>query len=80
MDFPASVAPFILRGVSLIGVDSVRIPTARRDAIWTHLAATVDRDRLAAMTRVIKLADAIEAGRRIVDGAVAGRTVVAIGR
>ncbi|SCM75499.1 Acrylyl-CoA reductase AcuI [uncultured Pleomorphomonas sp.] len=79
MDLPASVAPFILRGVSLIGVDSVRVPTARREAIWSHLADTVDRHRLAAMTQVIPLADAIEAGRRIVEGGVAGRTVVAIG-
>ena len=78
MDLPASVAPFILRGVSLIGVDSVRLPTARRETIWNHLAETVDRDRLAAMTRVIPLTEAMEAGRRIVDGAVAGRTVVAI--
>ncbi len=79
MDLPSSVAPFILRGVSLVGVDSVRVPAARREAIWSHLAAVVDRDRLTAMTQVIPLAEAIEAGRRIVEGRVAGRTVVAIG-
>ena len=79
MDLPASVAPFILRGVSLIGVDSVRIPTARREAIWDRLAEAVDRHRLAAMTRNIPLTEAIEAGRGIVNGAVAGRTVVVIG-
>lgn len=79
MDFPSSVAPFILRGVSLVGVDSVRVPVARREAIWSHLAAVVDRDRLVAMTKVIPLAEAIDAGRRIVEGRVAGRTVVAIG-
>lgn len=79
MDLPASVAPFILRGVSLIGVDSVHVPTARREAIWTHLTELIDHDRLAAMTRTIPLAGAIEAGRRIVEGAVAGRTVVTIG-
>lgn len=78
MDLPASVAPFILRGVSLIGVDSVRVPAARRDAIWNHLAASADRDRLAAMTNVIPLSEAIEAAHRIVDGGVAGRTVVMI--
>ncbi len=79
MDFPSSVAPFILRGVSLIGVDSVRVSATRREAIWHRLAEAVDRDRLAAMTAVIPLTDAIEAGRRIVDGGIAGRTVVAVG-
>lgn len=78
MELPASVAPFILRGISLIGVDSVRVPTARREAIWSRLAASVDRERLATMTRVIPLANAVEAARSIVDGGVAGRTVVAI--
>ena len=78
MDLPASVAPFILRGVSLVGVDSVRIPTARREAIWNRLADSVDRHRLGAMTRVIGLPDAIDAARRIVDGGIAGRTVVAV--
>ena len=78
MDLPANVAPFILRGVSLVGVDSVRIPTARREEIWNRLADSVDRHRLAAMTRVIGLPDAIDAARRIVDGGIAGRTVVAV--
>lgn len=79
MDLPASLAPFILRGVSLIGVDSVRVPAVRREAIWSRLAETVDRQRLAAMTGVTPLADAIDAGRRIVEGGIAGRMVVAIG-
>ena len=79
MDLPGSVAPFILRGVSLLGVDSVRIPIARREAIWNRLAETADRDRLAAMTGVIGLAEAIDAARRIVDGGIAGRLVVSIG-
>lgn len=79
MDLPTSIAPFILRGVSLIGVDSVRVPAARRDAIWSQLAATVDRARLAAMTHTLPLTEAVDAARRIVDGAVAGRTVVIIG-
>lgn len=78
MDLPATVAPFILRGVSLAGVDSVRIPTARREAIWSHLADSVDRNRLVAMTHSIELSDAIDAARRIVDGAIAGRTVVTV--
>ncbi|WP_370674723.1 MDR family oxidoreductase [Pleomorphomonas sp. PLEO] len=78
MDFLASVAPFILRGVSLIGVDSVRVPAARREEIWRYLADVVDHDRLAAMTRTIALTEAVAAARRIVEGTVAGRTVVAI--
>lgn len=79
MDLPASLAPFILRGVSLIGVDSVRVPPARREAIWNRLAETVDRESLTAMTAVIDLTEAIDAGRRIVEGGIAGRMVVAIG-
>lgn len=79
MDLPASLAPFILRGVSLIGVDSVRVPAVHREAIWSRLAETVDRQRLAAMTGVIDLTEAIAAARRIVEGGIAGRTVVAIG-
>lgn len=79
MDLPASVAPFILRGVSLIGVDSVRVPSARREAIWQRLADMVDRHRLAAMTTAIPLIEAIDAGRRIVEGELAGRAVVTVG-
>ncbi|PKR88992.1 oxidoreductase [Pleomorphomonas diazotrophica] len=79
MDLPASLAPFILRGVSLIGVDSVRVPKARREAIWSRLADIVDRQRLAAMTAVVDLTEAIDAGHRIVEGGIAGRMVVAIG-
>lgn len=76
MDYPASVAPFILRGVGLIGVDSVRIPLARRAEIWSDLTATVDRQRLAATFAVIPLDGAIAAARRIANGGVAGRLVV----
>lgn len=79
MDLPTSVAPFILRGVGLIGVDSVQIPLARRAEIWAELAATVDRERLRSTTAKIPLDGAIEAARRIADGGVAGRLVVEIG-
>lgn len=79
MDLPTSVAPFILRGVGLIGVDSVQIPLARRAEIWAELAATVDRERLRSTTATIPLSGAIEAARRIADGGVAGRLVVEIG-
>ena len=63
MDFPATVAPFILRSTRLIGVDSVMCPMARRTRAWQHLAQELDRAKLDTITREIALADAFEAGR-----------------
>jgi acrylyl-CoA reductase (NADPH) len=79
MDLPASVAPFILRGVSLLGIDSVMCPKPRRLEAWARLAADLDRDRLALMTTRIPLTDVIETARAIVDGKVRGRVVVEVG-
>lgn len=79
MDLPASVAPFILRGVSLLGIDSVMCPKQRHLEAWARLASDLDRERLALMTTTIPLADVIETGRAIVDGKVRGRVVVEIG-
>ncbi|KPH82562.1 MDR family oxidoreductase [Bosea vaviloviae] len=79
MDLPASVAPFILRGVSLLGIDSVMCPKPRRLEAWARLAGDLDRERLALMTTTIPLADVIETGRAIVDGKVRGRVVVEVG-
>ena len=79
MDLPATVAPFILRGVSLLGIDSVMAPKAERIEAWDRLARDLDRDQLAAMTSTIPLDRVMEAGRRIVDGQVRGRVVVEIG-
>ncbi len=79
MDLPTSVAPFILRGVSLIGIDSVMCPLALRQEAWRRLATDLDRTKIAAMTAEIGLADVIEAGTRIGAGAVRGRIVVKIG-
>lgn len=76
MAFAASLAPFILRAVSLVGIDSVRVPPPRRQALWTRLAADVDREKLRAMTRVLPFEAAIDEARRIVDGAIAGRVVL----
>jgi acrylyl-CoA reductase (NADPH) len=76
MDLPASVAPFILRGVTLYGIDSVMAPMAKREAAWAALANTLDRQQLAAITREIGLADAVAAGRDILAGRVRGRLVV----
>jgi acrylyl-CoA reductase (NADPH) len=79
MDLPSSVAPFILRGVALLGIDSVMAPKARRLEAWRRLAADLDPGTLAAMTTTIPLDRAIETGAAILDGQVRGRVVVEIG-
>src|SRR3984893_2257957 len=79
MDLPTTVAPFILRGVSLLGIESVIAPLALRRAAWERLEADLDRRKLARMTEEIGLGDVIEAGRRIVEGGVRGRLAVKIG-
>jgi acrylyl-CoA reductase (NADPH) len=78
MDLPASVAPFILRGVSLLGIDSVMCPIARRLEAWRRLETDLDRGKLAAMTSEAGLADVIALGERIVAGQVRGRIAVKI--
>ncbi|AOF86001.1 quinone oxidoreductase, YhdH/YhfP family protein [Hydrogenophaga sp. RAC07] len=80
MDLPASVAPFILRGVTLYGIDSVMAPMARREAAWKALANTINREQLAAITNEIGLAGAIAAGSEILAGRVRGRLVVDVNR
>jgi acrylyl-CoA reductase (NADPH) len=79
LDFPATVAPFILRGVTLIGVDSVMCPLERRREAWRRLASDLDAGKLATMTSEIDLSGVMEAGRRIIEGGVRGRIVVKIG-
>jgi acrylyl-CoA reductase (NADPH) len=79
MDLPATVAPFILRGVSLLGIDSVMCPLPQRVAAWRRLATDLDKSKIAAMTSEIGLDNVIAAGRRIVAGEVRGRIVVKIG-
>jgi len=76
MDFPSSVAPFILRGVTLAGVDSVMAPRALRVEAWNRLARDLDPARLDAMTREIALAEAIPAAAEILAGKIRGRLVV----
>jgi acrylyl-CoA reductase (NADPH) len=78
MDLPTSVAPFILRGVSLIGIDSVMCPLPLRELAWRRLENDLDRTKIAAMAVEIPLADVIDAGPRIVAGEVRGRLVVRI--
>lgn len=79
MDLPATVAPFILRGVSLLGVDSVMAPRSKRLAAWAGLARDLDMDRLAKMTSEIALADVIRAAPDFLAGQVRGRIVVPVG-
>jgi acrylyl-CoA reductase (NADPH) len=79
MDLPTSVAPFILRGVSLLGIDSVMCPLPLRQKAWQRLETDLDKSKIAAMASEIGLADVIAAGRRIVEGQVRGRIVVKIG-
>lgn len=80
MDLPASVAPFILRGVKLIGVDSVMAPRELRLAAWRALATEIDASTIAAMTEDIGLEQAIEQAPRLLAGQVRGRIVVNIKR
>lgn len=80
MDLPASVAPFILRGVTLYGIDSVMAPMPRREAAWAALAASVNRAQLDRITQEIGLAEAIGAGTDILAGQVRGRLVVDVNR
>lgn len=79
MDLPTSVAPFILRGVSLLGIDSVMAPLAKRREAWKRLENGLDRAKLAAMTTEIPLADVIGTAPKILAGGVRGRIVVNIG-
>ena len=78
-DVPTSAAPFILRGVSLLGIESVRAPKAERLAAWTRLDDELDRKRLAAMTTTIGFDAIANAAHDIVAGKVRGRLVVEIG-
>ena len=79
-DFPATVMPFILRGVSLLGVDSVMAPRARRTTAWERLARDLDPDLLDLIGSEIGLAEAIEAASGLMDGTVRGRIVVDVNR
>lgn len=79
MDLPTSVAPFILRGVCLYGIDSVMCPLPRRREAWKRLENDLDRLKLAAMTREIRLSGVAEVAGSILAGQVRGRVVVKIG-
>jgi acrylyl-CoA reductase (NADPH) len=78
MDLPTTVAPFILRGVSLVGIDSVMCPLPLRQEAWRRLETDLDRGKIESMATEIGLADVIDAGPRILAGEVRGRIVVKI--
>lgn len=80
MDLPATVAPFILRGVTLVGVESVVTPHDRRVAAWERLATDIDRDLLATMVTEVGLADLPQVASQILEGRVRGRVVVDVRR
>jgi acrylyl-CoA reductase (NADPH) len=80
MDFPASVAPFILRGVSLLGIDSVMAPKARRLSAWSRLARDLDARALDMIATEIALSGAIASAAQLMDGKVRGRIVVNVNR
>jgi acrylyl-CoA reductase (NADPH) len=78
MDLPSSVAPFILRGVCLLGIDSVMCPITPRKVAWERLARDLDRAKLAEITHEIPLDQVIATGPKILEGQVRGRIVVKI--
>jgi len=80
MDFPASVAPFILRGVTLAGINSVTQPKAQRVLAWERLAKDLDRELLALISQEISLSEALELAPRLLAGQVRGRVVVDVNR
>jgi acrylyl-CoA reductase (NADPH) len=78
MDLPTTVAPFILRGVSLIGIDSVMCPLPPRQEAWRRLETDLDRGKIESMISEIGLGDVLDAGPRILAGDVRGRIVVKV--
>ena len=76
MDLPASVAPFILRGISLLGVDSVMAPRELRLEAWRRIADDLDLGKLATLSTTIGFDAIPDAARDIVEGRIRGRVVV----
>lgn len=76
LDLPASVAPFILRGVTLAGVDSVMCPKPLRQQAWQRLGELLDSERLSRLSRVIPLSEAREGAQALLEGRVQGRLIV----
>src|SRR5262249_37261510 len=80
MDFPATVAPFILRGVTLAGVNSVFVPMERRIAAWDRLARELDLAKLEGLVEESSLAQALEKAPDFIASRIRGRVVVDVNR
>ena len=80
MDFPATVAPFILRGVTLYGIDSVMAPLSVRQEAWARLERDLDTAKLDAMTKEIGLGEVLEAAGQLMAGQIRGRVIVDVNR
>ena len=78
MDLPSSVAPFILRGVALLGIDSVYQERVNRIEAWQRLARDLDRAKLKEATKDIGFDEVIDTAHAIIDGKVRGRVIVTI--
>lgn len=76
IDFPATAAPFILRGIKLLGIDSVYAPSEVREYAWSQLAKELPKDVLSDMASEIGLPEVIPAAQQLLEGTVAGRLVV----
>jgi acrylyl-CoA reductase (NADPH) len=80
MDLPATVAPFILRGVTLAGINSVMASMEKRVAAWAMLERLIDHDKLKSLSREIGLSDVIGVTPRFLAGEITGRLVVNVAR
>lgn len=80
MDFPATVAPFILRGVTLAGIDSVMCPRPERLEAWRRLGTDLDVSKLEMISTEISLADVIPTASKLVKGEIRGRVIVDVNR
>ncbi|MCE0495038.1 acrylyl-CoA reductase (NADPH) [Vibrio salinus] len=78
MDFPSTVAPFILRGITLAGIDSVMCPIEKRQAAWQQIAKLMDPELIESITTCIPFADVVDYAKRFLEGQVKGRVVVDI--
>jgi acrylyl-CoA reductase (NADPH) len=76
MDFPATVVPFILRGITLYGIDSVMAPPSLRQQAWQRLAAGLDMAKLDVIAREIGLSEVISVAKDLLQGKVRGRVLV----
>ena len=80
MDFPATVAPFILRGVTLVGIDSVMCPRPERLEAWRRLGCDLDITKLAMISQEVGLADVIPLASKLLNGEIRGRVIVDVNR